>query len=359
VLVVGAGSIGERHLRCFRETGRADVSFVEIQEPLRSTIAARYAVRGFASLDEALSNDLSSTTRSRVAVIATPANSHLEIAARLAAAGWHLLIEKPLDTRLDGLAPLRAAVRNSDVVVGVAYVYRCFPALAAMRGALVEGRFGRPVQLVAVCGQNFPTYRPAYRDTYYTRHATGGGAIQDALTHVLNAGEWLVGPIDRLVADAAHRVLEGSLSASEAAGLEPVEDTVHLLARHGHVLASYALNQHQAPNETSITVVCERGTVRWEAHTQRWKWMLRPDEPWREEAFEARPRDAAFIDQANRFLDAVEGECPPLCSLDEAEQTLRVSLAALESVRSGGWRTIARNDTSQSIDPPTGGAAHA
>jgi predicted dehydrogenase len=176
---------------------------------------------------------------------------------------------------------------------------------------------------------------------------------------VLNAGEWLVGPIDRLVADAAHRVLEGSLSASEAAGLEPVEDTVHLLARHGHVLASYALNQHQAPNETSITVVCERGTVRWEAHTQRWKWMLRPDESWREEAFEARPRDAAFIDQANRFLDAVEGECSPLCSLDEAEQTLRVNLTALESARSAGWRTIARSDTSQSIDPPTGGAAHA
>ena len=44
-----------------------------------------------------------------------------------------------------------------------------------------------------------------------------------------------------------------------------VEDTVHVLARHGDVLASYSLNQHQAPNEVTLTVVCERGTVRWEA----------------------------------------------------------------------------------------------
>ena len=111
--------------------------------------------------------------------------------------------------------------------VAVAYVYRSFPALAAMRGALIGGRLGRPVELVAVGGQHFPTYRPAYRQTYYADRATGGGAIQDALTHVLNLGEWLLGPIDRVVADAAHQLLPDV----------EVEDTVHLLARHGDVPA--------------------------------------------------------------------------------------------------------------------------
>ena len=70
---------------------------------------------------------------------------------------------------------------------------------AAMKAALDSGRFGRPVQLVAVCGQHFPTYRPAYREIYYRDRATGGGAIQDAITHVLNLGEWLIGPVDRLL----------------------------------------------------------------------------------------------------------------------------------------------------------------
>ena len=40
----------------------------------------------------------------------------------------------------------------------------------------------------------------------------------------------------------------------------------HVLARHDDVLANYSLNQHQAPNELTLTVVCERGTLRVELH---------------------------------------------------------------------------------------------
>ena len=42
VLIIGAGSIGERHIRCFLATGRTDVSFVEPQPALREQVAARY-----------------------------------------------------------------------------------------------------------------------------------------------------------------------------------------------------------------------------------------------------------------------------------------------------------------------------
>lgn len=331
VLIVGVGSIGERHLRCFQATGRAEVSLVEVNPSLRATITQRYAVRGYANLDEALSDrSIASPNQVLSAVVATPANQHVDIAMRLADAGHHLLIEKPLSTNINGVSQLARVVQERAVVVSVAYVLRCYPALMAMREALLSGRFGKPVEIVAVCGQNFPTYRPAYRDIYYNDHATGGGAIQDALTHVLNAGEWLVGPINRLVADAAHQVLADV----------NVEDTVHVLTRHGDVLGSYSLNQHQAPNESTLTVICERGTIRWESHTQRWRWMVEPDEAWHDEPHEPQPRDAAFIHQANRFLDAVEGTQKPLCPLDEGAQTLRVNLAALASVQSRSWQTV-------------------
>ena len=116
---------------------------------------------------------------------------------------------------------------------------------------------------MATCGQHFPFYRPAYRDIYYKDRATGGGAVQDALTHVMNAGQWLVGPIDRLVADVDHQVLAGV----------SVEDTAHVLSRHDGVMGCYSLNQHQAPNETTINVICTAGTARFESHNSRWRWM--------------------------------------------------------------------------------------
>lgn len=329
VLIVGVGSIGERHLRCFQATGRAELSLVEINPALRQSVAQRYGVaRTFADLDAALKEPPT------MAVIATPADSHVVIATRLAAAGLHLFIEKPLSTNLDGIGPLEEVIRQRGLTAAVGYVYRCHPLLAAMRRALADGRFGNPVELIAVSGQHFPTYRPAYRDTYYTSRATGGGAIQDALTHVINAGEWLVGPMDRLVADAAHQVLEGVT----------VEDTVHLLARHGPVMASYSLNQHQAPNEITFTVVCERGTLRCEFHEHRWRWMTEPGGAWHDEPIPLLERDALFIAQANAFLDAVERTNPPPCSLADGVQSLRVNLAALASVESGSWQSIPRGE---------------
>src|SRR5688572_25726561 len=112
VLVVGAGSIGERHIRCFLATGRCEVSFVEIDETLRQMIAARYAACGFATLEEGIKEC------SEIAVIATPAQLHVGMATKLAEAGIHLLIEKPLSTNETGIKQLMSLVREKQLLAG-------------------------------------------------------------------------------------------------------------------------------------------------------------------------------------------------------------------------------------------------
>lgn len=325
VLVIGGGSIGERHLRCFLQTGRARVSLCEIRDEIRERIARDYDVFAVCkSLEEALQNQFDA------AVVCTPAHLHIPMSQQLADRGIHLLIEKPLSVTEEGVKELMATLDERNLTASVAYVYRAHPILIAMKQAIESGRYGRPVQLVMHGGQHFPLYRPAYREIYYTRHETGGGAIQDALTHMLNAAEWLVGPVTRLVADADHCVLEGV----------SVEDTVHVLTRHDQVLGSFSLNQHQAPNESTLTVVCERGTVRFEAHNACWQSCVEPGASWEVQAEITLERDDLFVNQANAFLDCLDGGSPPACSVDEALQTLRVNRAALESVRSGEWVTI-------------------
>ncbi len=309
----------------FPDHGPRKLAFCEVNQSLRANVAEEQKIdRHYADLDSALADPHDA------AVICTPANLHIPMAIRLAEAGLHLLLEKPLSTSLDGIDKLQEILKRRKLHSSVAYVMRNHPILRAMKEALASGRFGRPVEIISVSGQHFPTYRPAYRAIYYKDHATGGGAIQDALTHVLNASEWMVGPIDRLAVDAAHQILEGVT----------VEDTVHVLARHGSVLGSYCLNQHQAPFEMMITVVCEGGTVRYEGHSNRWRWMLKPEEPWHDEQFEPIPRDQLFINQANAFLDLLEGRASPPCTLEEGLQTLRVNLAALASLDGLNWQTI-------------------
>ena len=322
VLIIGVGSIGERHVRCFQATGRAVVSICEPNEERRLDVGDRYDVdRAYASLDDAVNDPFDA------AVVAVPANLHVTVALPMAEAGCHLFVEKPLSTSLEEVSRLRQVVSDKGLVAVVGYQHRVNPVLVDMKETIDSRRFGNPVQIVSTCGQHFPTYRPAYREIYFADRTTGGGAVQDSITHILNAGEWLVGPIQSLVADTAHQILDGV----------DVEDTVHILTRQGPVMGCYALNQYQAPNEITVTVVCERGAVRWEVHNHRWRWMVEPGGDWSDVQFEVQERDVPYLRQAEVFLDALEGGTEVHCSLDEGIQALKVNLAVLRSAdqRSG------------------------
>jgi predicted dehydrogenase len=320
ILVIGCGSIGERHLRCFQATGRAVVSACDANPALLGKIAGQYGVTVFADLPAALSVGSFDGF-----VICTPAQSHLEIALTGLRHGAGLLIEKPLSTSLEKVPAVRDAIAKAGKFVGIAYVYHFMPWMQAARAVLSSGELGQPLHVSVTTGQHFPTFRPAYREIYYTRHETGGGAIQDALTHIANAVEWIIGPTTRLFCDAAHQSLEGVT----------VEDTVNLVARNGTAMVNYALNQFQAPNEMTMQIHCECGSVKIEGPEQRCGVFRRAANAWEWHQSAPLERDDIFIAQANAFLDELHGKPTALCSFEEAVQTLKFNLAALESARSG------------------------
>ena len=105
-------------------------------------------------------------------------------------------------------------------------------------------------------------------------------------------------------------------------------------------MGCFSLNQHQAPNETTISVVCEKGTVQFEYHNCRWRWSNEPGVGWHEEPGKPLERDSLFIRQAAAFLEAVAGDNPPLCSIGEGIQTLQVNLAILSSAQKREWQEI-------------------
>lgn len=326
ILIIGTGSIGERHVRCFRNTGRAIVGICELNATLREQIAGRYGIAAsYRSVEEALNDPWDA------AVIATPANTHIPLARQVVSQGISVLIEKPLAVQHDGVDKLIELVEQQRVYAGVAYVFRAHPALQDMRHAILRGEFGRPIHLYFVGGQHFPTYRPAYRDIYYNRHETGGGALQDAMSHYLNVGQWILGPITRLTADAKHVSLPGV----------EVEDYVSLMAYHGSIPAIYTTNQFQHPNELELTIVCEGGTCRFELPAHHWKFVTSPDAPWQEKPFNITERDAWFARQCEAWLDVLDDTASPLCTLQEAAQTLDVVVAARQAIgQNAAWQRI-------------------
>ncbi len=327
LLIIGVGSIGERHLRCFQATERVGLSICELNDELRNQVGERYGIATrYDNLESALEQ------KPTAALIAAPAHLHIPLAQTCAQAGCHLLIEKPLSTSTDGIADLIKYTEQQKLIASVAFVFRSHPVIRAMKNAIDSGIFGKPLQVVTLSGQHFPTYRPAYRDIYYNNHAAGGGLIQDGLPHTMNAVEWLVGPATQIMADATHLKLEGV----------EVEDTANVLTRHGakgEILGSFCTNQHQAPNETSITVICENGTARFDYQRNRWGWLTEPEGDWEYENFTI-GRDDLFTHQANAFLNAIEGKSAPACTIAEAEHTLKTCLTILKSSQQPPWIPI-------------------
>jgi predicted dehydrogenase len=326
VLVVGGGSIGERHLRCFQQVG-CRVALCETHADRRSELVSRY------SLETALTDVAAAAGRPWDGiVICTPAHLHAEHVVELAASTPALLIEKPLCTKASDVSRMAAATAGK--VVQVAYVLRAHPATQQVDQWLTEQRIGTLHQVTVVAGQHFPTFRPAYGQIYYARHETGGGAIQDAATHLFDLVQHLAGPLDWVFCDAAHQ---------ELAGVE-VEDTVHLVGRAGRVLVSVALNQFMAPNETHVQLNGSRGSLAIRFHEQRAGICLHGDGDWMWSEPLVTERDDLFRAQAEWFLAAVAGSKRPLCSLEEGAAALRVNLAALESARTGTRVNIASDE---------------
>lgn len=319
ILVVGCGSIGERHLRCFQQTGRASVSGCDPSAQLRTTIAKTYDVETFADYPTALTPEVDAV------VICTPPPLHIPMALAALNAGKHVLIEKPLASDFTGVAELLEAEQKSHGCVAVAYVQHVYPFLQSARQFLHAGTLGPIKHVTFTGGSHFPTGRPAhtvhYSKTYYAQRHTGGGVIQDAVTHMANFVESVIGPTNTIYCDCDHQVLPEVT----------IEDTVNISARHGDILVNYALNQFQAPSENTLQFHTARGSVKIEYHRQRWGVFYLGDTDWTWHDGAVPERDTHFQAQAHAFLDQIDGQPARLCSLAAAVQTLRFNLAAIAS----------------------------
>lgn len=320
VLIIGCGSIGERHLRCFERTGRVRVTACDTNPALLEKMSASYGVPANDNWRKAL------TLGTTAAVICTPAPFHVEMATVALNAGVHVLIEKPLSQSLVGIDELLLTRDRSHRHAAVAYVQHCNPVLIAARDFILGGTFGRVLQATVTSGQDFPFFRPAYAQTYYRDHKTGGGAIQDAITHAVNWLESVLGETQSVLCDSAHLALPDVV----------VEDTVHVSLRHtGGALSNLTLNQFQAPNETTYQFNASGGSVKIELHKARWGTFARGAAEWTWHEQKPLDRDGPFERQANAFLDLLEGLPSRLCSLEAGIATLRFNLAALASSASG------------------------
>jgi UDP-N-acetyl-2-amino-2-deoxyglucuronate dehydrogenase len=202
--VVGLGEGRARARRVQQTPGAVLAGICDSDAERLRTASAELGCRGFADYDAMLADD-----SIEVIYLVTPSGTHLEVGARAAAAGKHVIVIKPMETTVERCQRLIEACHAHGVHLVVDFEWRYTPPLQQWKAALKAGEFGDVLFAEARC--------KVWRDQAYydqggwrgTWALDGGGSLANQGIHAVDLLVWLCGNPQVLSARAevvAHRI---------------------------------------------------------------------------------------------------------------------------------------------------------
>ena len=221
---------------------------------------------------------------------------------------------------------LISLVEQKDLVSFVTYQMRFHPCLQRVRVLLEKNAIGRVLAVRAEMGEYMPGWHPweDYRQSYAAKEEMGGGSLL-AQIHEMDYLYWLFGLPKRVFAVGGH------LSSLEI----NVEDVASVLMDCDGIPVHLHLDYIQRPPSRTLQIVGDTGKIIVDLRAS--SLQLYGDDGKIAEAtsFEGFDRNQMFIDELRHFLACMDGKEKTLISLRDGAQSLRMALAAKESMASG------------------------
>jgi UDP-N-acetyl-2-amino-2-deoxyglucuronate dehydrogenase len=326
--IAGAGVIGAVHAEAVGLVPGAALAAVTDVDPGRAkSLAATWDCAAEPDLASLLARD-----DVDVVVVCVPSGLHAEVGIQAAAAGKHVVVEKPIEVTLAAADRLIAAARANDVLVTVISQHRFDAGLQELRRLLDRGALGS-----LLLGEASTKW---YRTQGYYESATwrgtwelDGGSLMNQGIHYLDLLLWAMGPaaeVTAICATQAHRV--------------EVEDTTIALVRFasgavGTVLSSTAaypgFDQRLEITGTNGTVIVSNGEITGRALVSDSAAAPPPTSAISAAASPGSMDPSSHAAQLAEFLAAIDNGHQPAVTAASARETLQVICAVYESARTG------------------------
>jgi predicted dehydrogenase len=253
--VIGAGGIARRRTvpeGILPAKNARLVALADCDAQTRSALRQLYGVPAVATAEELLALPLDAV------YVATPTFEHAAHVRAAAAAGVHVLCEKPLALDVEQAVRMAATCRSAGVKLGVGYMMRFHPAHQQIQTWLEAGRIGTPVVARAQLACWHP---PAAGHWRQVRALGGGGALADLALHCLDLLEFMLGPIVEITALTSALVQRYEDDAVEDSGV------VALRFENGALgVVEAQFNVPDAASENVLEITGTQGGIR-AAHT--------------------------------------------------------------------------------------------
>lgn len=328
--LVGCGRISAKHLDALVQH-RESAELVAVCDTDAARLADAGAKTGAATYSRL--RDLLAASVADVVVLATPSGLHSRQTMEAAAAGCHVVTEKPMATRWqDGLRMVEACDR-AGVRLFVVKQNRRNATLQLLKRAVEQKRFGRIyMATINVFWSRPQSYYDA--DPWRGTWEFDGGALMNQASHYVDLADWLIGPVESVQAYI------GTLARDIQ-----VEDTATVGVRwRSGALGSINVTMLAYPKnlEGSITILGEKGTVRLGGvavnEIQRWEFSdcHEDDDKIKTASYETTSvygfGHPLYYDNVIR---ALRGEVEPETDGREGLRSLELLIAAYLSARDG------------------------
>ncbi|EHR72919.1 putative dehydrogenase [Burkholderiales bacterium JOSHI_001] len=328
--LAGCGRIAKNHFEAIKKHGdRAElVAVCDVDPTALKAATESNKVEGYDSLTRMLES-----ARADCLVLATPSGLHPAQVIEAARSGFDILTEKPMATRWqDGLDMVRAC-DAAGVRLFVVKQNRRNRTLQLLKKALDAGRFGR-IYMVTI--NVFWTRPQEYYDSAAWRGTWefDGGAFMNQASHYVDLLDWLIGPVESVMA------YTGTL----ARDIEVEDSGVAALKWRNGAMGSINVTMLTYPKnlEGSITILGEKGTVRvgGVAVNEIQQWSFADSDPADAEVHQANYETTSvygfghplYYDNVIRTL---RGETEPETSGREGLRSLELLIAMYRSARDG------------------------
>lgn len=164
---------------------------MDVNERLLQDMAQQYGVKGYDTVEALLADP-----EVEAVYIASPVFAHLEQVKLAAAAGKHILVEKPAGRTVRECEEMRRICREAGVKIGVAFMMRFHTYHQQIRELIAQGAIG---QVVSARAQQIFWYPDLPNCWRQQKALSGGGALMDVGVHNIDVIEYIVGSRTRRV----------------------------------------------------------------------------------------------------------------------------------------------------------------
>jgi predicted dehydrogenase len=303
-------------------------------------------------LNAATSDDLDSALAhdgGDIVCVCTPQHVHCDNVLATAAAGKHIVIEKPAAISIDELGRMRDAVDKAGVKTIVSFVLRWNPLFQQIKKRIAGGDLGRVFSVET----DYQSYNADWWGGWEEgrRADTGLSAMAVAGCHAIDALRWFAAPGEFEAAEPVEVFAwAGGHRKGSTRQFNPHEDAWHegtaleydglemaLVRFSNGVLGKVSVNfECIQPYAFPLRVFGDRGTIR----DNRLYAPQQPDHDGWTEIPGIRPDSSdvshhPFQAQADHFIDCLQGGVESHCNLADAVKTHEVVFACLECYRTG------------------------